>query len=82
MADRNGPAQRGRWARTGAAVALVLGAVLVPGGTAWALAGSESWAAELSVGGGDDANVVARDGAIRLASTSPRARWSLPPSGW
>ena len=84
MADRYGPPRRARWVRTGAPVAVVvgaallLGAALVPAGTAWAVAGSESWAAELSVGGGDDANVVARDGAIRLASTSPRATSTGP----
>jgi hypothetical protein len=78
MASRYGPRRRVRWARTTAAVVLALGAATVPGGTAWALAGSESWAAELSVGGGDDANVVARDGAIRLASTSPRTTSTGP----
>ncbi len=78
MESRHGPPGRLRWARTGAVALLVLGAAFVPGATAWAIAGSETWAAELSVGGGDDANVVARDGAIRLASTSPRVTSTGP----
>ncbi|MCD2194210.1 hypothetical protein LQ327_12575 [Actinomycetospora endophytica] len=78
MASRNGPRRRVRWARAAAVVVLTLGAVTLPGGAAWAIAGSESWAAELSVGGGDDANVVARDGAIRLASTTPRTTSTGP----
>ncbi len=78
MGSRFGPRRRLRWSRGAAALGLVLGAALVPAGTAWAIAGSESWAAELAVGGGDDANVVARDGAIRLADTSPRTTSTGP----
>lgn len=78
MASRNESRRRVRWARAAAVVVLTLGAVTLPGDAAWAIAGSESWAAELSVGGGDDANVTARDGAIRLASTSPRTTSTGP----
>ncbi|HEY2222351.1 hypothetical protein [Actinomycetospora sp.] len=78
MASRNGSRRRVRWARATAVVVLALGAATLPGGAAWAIAGSESWAAELSVGGGDDANVAAHDGAIRLASTSPRTTSTGP----
>ena len=37
-----------------------------------ALPGAETWAAELSVAGGDDTNVVAADGAIRLGTGNDR----------
>lgn len=78
MESRYGQRRHPRWSRVAVTLGLVLGAALVPGGTAWAIAGTESWAAELSVAGGDDANVVARDGAVRLADTSPRTTSTGP----
>ncbi|WP_285650638.1 hypothetical protein [Actinomycetospora sp. NBRC 106375] len=54
-----------------AAAGALLG-VLVAAPPAGAVPTSETWAAELAVDGGDDTNVVAGDGAVRLADLDPR----------
>ena len=59
--------------------ALLIG-LLTLGGTALAVPASETWAAELSVAGGDDANVTAGGAAVRLANTTPRATSAGPAS--
>ncbi|MCD2196456.1 hypothetical protein LQ327_24070 [Actinomycetospora endophytica] len=44
-----------------------------------AAAPGDTWIAELSVAGGDDTNVVATDGAVRLAGTTTRAQSARSP---
>jgi len=66
-----------RWGRAVGRVAVasvtasLLAAVSAP--HAGAVPTSESWAAELSVADGDDANVAVTNGAVRLVDRSPRA---------
>ena len=70
---------RRRTGRAACVAAVVAGAALAAGlvtPAAVAVPSSESWAAELSVGGGDDTNVVADGsgaGAVRLDDRRPRA---------
>jgi hypothetical protein len=61
----------------GAAAAAVALAATVTS-AAHAVPSRESWAAELSVDGGDDSNVTAGGGAVRLADRTPRATSSGP----
>ncbi len=72
-----------RWGRRRTVVLLVataaaaaLTATVTP--AALAVPSSETWAAELSVDGGDDSNVVVADGAIRLRQLTPRATSTGP----
>ena len=81
-----GPRRRARWggrARTalgpalaaGLTVAALLGAVLVAAPTARAApTPGDTWIAELAVLGGDDTNVVATAGAVRIAGDTVRAQ--------
>jgi hypothetical protein len=63
--------RRGRRGVTTVAVTAAAMAALLGAPAAHAVPTSETWAAELSVADGDDANVVARDGAIRLRDLTP-----------
>ena len=54
------------------AVAAGVGSGLLSPTPARALPAGETWAAELSIGGGDDTNVVAANGAIRLGTGTVR----------
>jgi hypothetical protein len=56
--------------------ALLAAAFLAP--SAAAVPTSETWAAELAVDGGDDTNVTATDGAVRIADLDPRATSTGP----
>jgi hypothetical protein len=80
---------RRRTGRAACVAAVVAGAALAAGlvtPAAVAVPSSESWAAELSVGGGDDTNVVADGsgaGAVRLDDLRPRvtSRGPAPAEG-
>ena len=63
---------RGRRGASSVAVTAAVLAALLGAPAAHAVPTSESWAAELSVADGDDVNVVAVDGAIRLRDLTPR----------
>jgi hypothetical protein len=58
------------------AAATLLAATVAP--TALAVPTSETWAAELSIDGGDDSNVAATDGGVRLTDLAPRATSTGP----
>ncbi len=58
-----------------AATTLLAAAV---GPAALAVPAGETWAAELAVDGGDDSNLVAADGAVRLRELTPRATSTGP----
>ncbi|MDL5157487.1 hypothetical protein [Actinomycetospora termitidis] len=66
-----------RFAVVVVAAAVLVAVPLVPT-TARAVPSGETWGAELAVAGGDDVDVVAGDGAIRLADTAPRRTTSGP----
>ncbi|WP_433801774.1 hypothetical protein [Actinomycetospora sp. CA-084318] len=65
-----------RFATVLAGMCLLLAVPTVPG--ALAVPSAETWGAELAVDGGDDVDVVADDGAVRLRDTAPRSTTTGP----